>query len=52
MKLLTTAFMIDVFTALVFNWVISGFIRNGLLSPTTLISQSHWVSLVVARVYD
>lgn len=54
LKLLTAAFMIDVFTTLVFKWIISGFIRNGLFSPTTLISQSHWLSpsLVVAIVYD
>lgn len=44
--------MIDVFTALVFNWVISGFYQKWAASPTTLISQSHWVSLVVTRVYD
>lgn len=42
MKLLTAAFMIDVFTELVFKRDISGFIRTGLFSPTTLISQSHW----------
>lgn len=54
MKLLTAAFMIDVFTALVFKWIISGFIRNGLFSPSSLISQPHWLSpsLVVALVYD
>lgn len=53
MKLLTAAFMIDVFTAPVFKGIISGFIRRGSFPPATLISQSHWLSpaLVVAVVY-
>lgn len=53
MKLLTAAFMIDVFIVPVFKRIVSGFIRNGSFVPATLISQSHRLSpaLVVAVVY-
>lgn len=53
MKLLTAAFMIDVFTAPVFKRIISGFITSGSFLAAALISQSHWLSpaLVLAVVY-
>lgn len=53
MKLLTAAFMIDVFILPVFKRIISGFIRNGWFLSATLISRSRWLgpALVVAVVY-
>lgn len=50
MKLLTAAFMTDVFTAPVFKRIISGFIRKGSFLRAALISQSR--SLSPALVVD
>lgn len=53
-QLISTAFMIDVFTTLVFKCVISGITENGLFLLSALISKFHnsGLILVAAVVYE